>query len=56
MKAANRSGAAIAVIVGDDERASGTAVVRVLRDGRDHAGEARRPSPAPISSPTWKHC
>ena len=32
MKAANRSGAAIAVIVGDDERASGTAVVRPLRD------------------------
>ena len=41
MKAANRSGAAIAVIVGDDERAAGTAIVRVLRDGRDHAGEAQ---------------
>ena len=33
MKAANRSGAAVAVIIGDDERAAGTAVVRPLRDG-----------------------
>jgi histidyl-tRNA synthetase len=32
MKAANRSGAAVAVIVGDDEHSSGTAVVRPLRD------------------------
>jgi len=31
MKAANRSGAAVAVIIGDDERAAGTAVVRRLR-------------------------
>ena len=31
MKAANRSGAAVAVIVGDDELAAGTAVVRPLR-------------------------
>jgi histidyl-tRNA synthetase len=38
MKAANRSGAAVAVIVGDDERASATAVVRVLRH---HEGEAQ---------------
>lgn len=38
MKAANRSGAAVAVIVGDDERAAGTAVVRVLRD---HEGDAQ---------------
>ena len=33
MKAANRSGAAVAVIIGDDELAAGTAVVRPLRDG-----------------------
>jgi histidyl-tRNA synthetase len=32
MKAADRSGAATAVIVGDDELAAGTAVVRPLRD------------------------
>ena len=31
MKAANRSGAAVAVIIGDDERRDGTAVVRPLR-------------------------
>jgi histidyl-tRNA synthetase len=37
MKAANRSGAEIAVIIGDDERAAGTAVVRPLRgDGEQH--------------------
>lgn len=35
MKAANRSGAAVAVIVGDDERAAGTAVVRPLRGDGD---------------------
>ena len=35
MKAANRSGAAVAVIVGDDERAAGTAVVRPLRGRAD---------------------
>jgi histidyl-tRNA synthetase len=35
MKAANRSGAAVAVIIGDDELTSDTAVVRPLRD---HAG------------------
>jgi histidyl-tRNA synthetase len=39
MKAANRSGAAIAVIVGDDERATSTAVVRPLRD-HEGAGQA----------------
>jgi histidyl-tRNA synthetase len=33
MKAADRSGAAIAVIVGDDEKTAGTAIVRSLRDG-----------------------
>ena len=38
MKAANRSGAAVAVIIGDDERAAATAVVRVL--GR-HEGDAQ---------------
>ncbi len=32
MKAADRSRAAVAVIVGDDERAAGTAVVRPLRE------------------------
>ena len=39
MKAANRSGAAVAVIVGDDERADGTAVVRPLR-GHERDGQA----------------
>jgi histidyl-tRNA synthetase len=38
MKAADRSGAAVAVIVGDDERAAGTALVRPLRR---HAGETQ---------------
>ncbi len=33
MKAADRSKATLAVIIGDDERAGGTAVVRPLRDG-----------------------
>jgi histidyl-tRNA synthetase len=32
MKAADRSGAAVAVIIGDDERAAGSVVVRALRD------------------------
>ena len=31
MKAADRSGAAVAVIVGEDERVAGTAIVRPLR-------------------------
>ena len=35
MKAADRSKATLAVIIGDDERAGGTAVVRPLRDGGD---------------------
>ncbi len=35
MKAADRSRAAVAVIVGDDERAAGTAVVRPLRASTD---------------------
>jgi histidyl-tRNA synthetase len=38
MKAADRSGAAVAVIIGDDELAHGTAVVRPLRQ---HAGNAQ---------------
>jgi histidyl-tRNA synthetase len=33
MKAADRSGASVAVIIGSDEAAAGTAVVRPLRDG-----------------------
>jgi histidyl-tRNA synthetase len=35
MKAADRSGARIAVIVGSDELAAGTAVIRDLRHGAD---------------------
>ena len=50
MKAADRSGAAVAVIIGDDERAAGTAVVRPLRGG-DAAGR-RRPHRSPLR--TWK--
>jgi histidyl-tRNA synthetase len=41
MKAANRSGAAIAVIIGDDELAAGTAVVRPLRGDGDQIVVAR---------------
>lgn len=41
MKAANRSGAAVAVIVGSDEVAAGTAVVRPLRDGGEQSAVAR---------------
>jgi histidyl-tRNA synthetase len=42
MKAADRSGAAVAVIIGDDERTAGTAVVRSLRHHADQpAGEAQ---------------
>jgi histidyl-tRNA synthetase len=41
MKAANRSGARVAVIIGDDERAAGTAVVRPLRDGGDQIAVPR---------------
>lgn len=41
MKAADRSGAAVAVIVGDDESAAGTAVVRPLRGGGDQHAVAR---------------
>ena len=41
MKAADRSGAAVAVIIGDDELAAGTAVVRPLRDGDAQSVVAR---------------
>jgi histidyl-tRNA synthetase len=41
MKAADRSGALVAVIVGTDERAAGTAVVRPLRAPGDAPGERR---------------
>ncbi|MET0147412.1 MAG: histidine--tRNA ligase [Ilumatobacteraceae bacterium] len=41
MKAANRSGATFAVIIGDDERRNGTAVVRALRAGTDQTVVAR---------------
>jgi histidyl-tRNA synthetase len=41
MKAADRSGAAVAVIVGDDERAADTAVVRSLRQHGEHPGTAQ---------------
>ncbi|MCU0260227.1 MAG: His/Gly/Thr/Pro-type tRNA ligase C-terminal domain-containing protein, partial [Ilumatobacteraceae bacterium] len=37
MKSADRSGAAVAVIVGTDEQAAGTAVVRPLRGGEQTA-------------------
>lgn len=41
MKAADRSGAAIAVIVGPDEVATGTVVVRPLRDGAEQSTVSR---------------
>jgi histidyl-tRNA synthetase len=37
MKAADRSGAAVAVIIGPDEQAAGTVVVRPMRGGGDQA-------------------
>ena len=42
MKAADRSGAAVAVIIGPDEQAAGTVVVRPLRGGGDQTVIARR--------------
>jgi histidyl-tRNA synthetase len=41
MRAADRSGAAVVVIIGSDERAAGTAVVRPLRGGSEQAVIAR---------------
>jgi histidyl-tRNA synthetase len=41
MKAADRSGARVAVIVGDDERAAGKVLLRPLRDGGDQVVVAR---------------
>ncbi|MFM8563308.1 MAG: His/Gly/Thr/Pro-type tRNA ligase C-terminal domain-containing protein, partial [Acidimicrobiia bacterium] len=41
MKAADRSGASVAVIVGTDEAAAGTVVVRPLRDGGEQISVAR---------------
>ena len=41
MRAADRSGAAVVVIIGSDERAEGTAVVRTLRGGGAQAVVAR---------------
>ena len=41
MKAADRSGASVAVIIGQDEQAAGTAVVRPLRDGDAQSVVAR---------------
>ena len=40
MKAADRSGAAVAVIVGEDELAAGELTVRALREHSDTAGDA----------------
>ena len=55
MKAADRSGAAVAVIVGADELAAGTAVVRPLRGDGD-AGRVvaatRRPRRAALRPPS----
>ena len=42
MKAADRSGAALALIVGGDEAAAGTVTVRALRGERRRAGPACR--------------
>jgi histidyl-tRNA synthetase len=41
MRAADRSGAAVVVIIGSDERSAGTAVVRTLRGGGEQAVIAR---------------
>jgi histidyl-tRNA synthetase len=41
MKQADRSGAALAVIIGSDERAAGTVTVRPLRDGGEQVVVAR---------------
>ena len=48
MKAADRSGASVAVIIGDDELAAGTAVVRPLRgDEPQTVGRPQRPPHPP---------
>jgi histidyl-tRNA synthetase len=41
-KAADRSGARLAVIVGDDEKSRGTVALKALRDGGDQTEVARR--------------
>ena len=41
MKLADRSGASVAVIVGDDELAAGTVVVKPLRNDADQVTIAR---------------
>ncbi|HBM56413.1 MAG TPA: hypothetical protein DD388_07260, partial [Acidimicrobiaceae bacterium] len=41
MKAADRSGAALAVIIGEDERSGGTATVRDLRGDAGQESVAR---------------
>lgn len=41
MKAADRSGARVAVIVGQDERATGRAVLRPLRNGGEQRAVSR---------------
>ena len=41
MKAADRSGAVVAVIIGPDEAESGTVVVRPLRDGGEQSSVSR---------------
>ena len=43
MKAADRSGAALAVIIGPDELAAGTAVVRAASRGDARPADRRRP-------------
>jgi histidyl-tRNA synthetase len=50
MKAADRSGARLAVIVGSDELAAGTAVVRPMRDGGDQSVVARADLAAALQS------
>ncbi|MCB1028650.1 MAG: hypothetical protein KDB24_12915, partial [Microthrixaceae bacterium] len=42
MKAADRSGAALAVLVGPDELEAGAATIRPLRGGPDQAAAQRR--------------
>ncbi|MFM8956898.1 MAG: His/Gly/Thr/Pro-type tRNA ligase C-terminal domain-containing protein, partial [Actinomycetota bacterium] len=39
MKAADRSGARIAIIIGDDERTTNTAIIRTMDDGSQQSAQ-----------------
>jgi len=55
MKLANRSGARVAVIVGDDELAAGTAVVKPMHGDGEQVAVARSEIVAHLASPTHQN-